>query len=440
MTSLTTETLEQLRQHFNKAPYPSVPLEKYPDDPDRAYSHSLVTAFYRRDRRVVQPEGRIILDAGCGTGYKSMELALANPGAKIIGIDISEESVVMARQRLDYHKIGNCEFRALPLENLGELGMDFDYINCDDVLYFVPDPVMALQSMRSVLKPEGLLRINYHSIHGRKNYLIAQDFFRQLGCMQGTPDEAEIALVRQTMQAMKPNVLLRKAWIEPYLKDDELILANYLLQNDKSWSVNQFFAAMQSAGLEYISMLDWWTWNLADLFDIDELPLDVAMALSDLSTEEQLAMFDAIQPIHRLLDLWCGHPRPAAQEPTPVEEWSEQQWFEAMVHFHPQLLTEQFKTDLIDCTKTGKMLNTSPYLRTTTLNTEGLMIDTLMVGCLLPLLEGERRFQDLLHRRMHLHPINATTMEPTTTEQAFEPLRQILTRLEEMGYVLLATP
>jgi ubiquinone/menaquinone biosynthesis C-methylase UbiE len=437
MTSLTVDKLEQLRQHFNKAPYLNYPIEECPKTPDQLYVYDIATAFYRRDRRVIQPEGRVILDAGCGTGYKSLALALANPGAKIIGVDLSEDSVEMSKQRLRYHKIDRVEFHAMPLERIGELGMMFDYINCDEVLYLVPDSIAALKAMKSVLKPDGIIRVNYHSEYGRRLYRSSQEFFRTLGCMQGPPDESEIALVRQTMHALKQNVTIKGAlWNQQHLESNESILANFLLQNDKTWSIKQFFSGMRDADLSFFDMVQWWEWDLMNLFDVDELPFEAVIQLSELSQEEQLALNESINWNRRLLDLWCGHPRPVG-EILPIEDWSESDWLSATVHFHPQLRNESFKADLCDCAATGKMLDVSGHMRTTTMDPEVTSIDSLTSGCLLPLLDGGRRFQDLLNRWLHLRPINPITMEPAIPQEAFEPLHQLLMHLERVGYLML---
>jgi 2-polyprenyl-3-methyl-5-hydroxy-6-metoxy-1,4-benzoquinol methylase len=435
--NLTAEALEQLRQHFNRAPYPNVPLESIPHDADQLYIHSLTTAIYRRDQRVVSPVGKVILDAGCGTGYKSHMLAIANPGAKIVGIDLSEDSVVMARQRFDYHQLKDAEFHAMPLERIDELGLQFDYINCDEVLYLVPDGIQALQAMRSVLRPEGIIRVNYHSESGRRLYRAAQAFFHHLGCLQGPPDAADLALVRQTMEALKNHVTLKEeTWRPQCLENDEIILANYLLQNDKSWSVKQLFAALEDAGLNFHSMVQWWRWNLMDLFDIDELPFEAVMQLSELSQEDQFDIYESIHGKHRLLDIWCGHQHPPTIARS-IEDWSEAIWRTAMVHLHPQLLSASFKADLFDCAASGKMLNNSGYLKTTTVNPETIFIDSLTAGCLLPLLDGGCYFQDLVDRRIQLYPTNPVTMTPVTAEAAYLPLQQILTQLESVGYVML---
>jgi SAM-dependent methyltransferase len=438
MTSPTVDKLEQLRQHFNSAPYLNLPLEQDPTTPDELHIYDIVTAFYRRDQRVIDPTDRVVLDAGCGTGYKSLALARANPGAKIVGVDVSEASIEMSQQRLNYHNIDRAEFHAMPLERIDELGLTFDYINCDEVLYLVPDPIAALKAMKSVLKPDGIMRVNFHSAYGRRLYRSAQEFFRTLGCMEGAPNAAEIALVRHTMQAVKKDVTIKSIWSPKCLEQDGAILANFLLQNDKSWSVEQFFSGLREAELDFCSMVQWWDWDLINLFEVDELPFEVVMQLSELSQEAQLALNESINWNHRLLDLWCGHPRESAVI-LPIDEWSEAVWLNTMVYFQPQLRNASFKADLQDCAATGKMLNASAHMRTTTVDPESVFIDSLTAGCLLPLLDRSCNFQDLLNRWMHLRPINPITLAPTTPPEAFDPLHQLLMHLERMGYVMLET-
>ncbi len=66
-------------------------------------------------------EDKIVLDYGCGTGDNSV--LLANRGAKVIGVDISPDLLVLAEKRLEAHKYKNkAEFRVgsaheLPLKD-----------------------------------------------------------------------------------------------------------------------------------------------------------------------------------------------------------------------------------------------------------------------------------------------------------------------------------
>ena len=108
MTSSASDLLDKIRQQFDASPYPRVPLDQSPkNNPNLLYIHNLMTPYYLRNQKVIETKGKVILDAGCGAGYKSLVLAEANPGAKFVGVDISKESIKLARQRLEHHGFYN---------------------------------------------------------------------------------------------------------------------------------------------------------------------------------------------------------------------------------------------------------------------------------------------------------------------------------------------
>jgi SAM-dependent methyltransferase len=383
----------------------------------------------------VSPEGKLILDAGCGTGYKSMELAIANPGAKIVGIDLSEASVNLARQRLQYHGIENVEFHAIALEDLPTLGMEFDYINNDEVLYLLPDPIEGLKAMQAVLKPDGIIRTNFHSSLQRAPYLQAQRFFKRLGLMNGADPGPEIEIVRQTMKSLNNDVFTKMfAWSPNFETNDEAVLANYLLDGDKGWTIPEFFEAIQAANLEFISMVNWRKWDLLKLFkDFDDLPVTILMELSETSLEEQLHLHELIHPQHRLLDVWCGQVGKSGIS-LPISEWMNEHWQTAIIHLHPQLKTPAFKEDLVTAVRQLRMFQISDYL---TLTDGPVGIDSYSAGCLLPLLDVQQPMSALVQRWQQLHPIDPVTLAAIPEDEAFELVKNIVLPLEEFGYVMV---
>lgn len=439
MTATEAE-LEKLRQQFDKAPYPRTPLDLSPrGDWNVLYLHNMVTAYYLRNQQVVQPEGKVILDAGCGTGYKSLILAEANPGAKIVGLDLSEESVKLARERLKYHQFENVEFYAMPMEDLPQLGMEFDYINNDETLYLIPDPIAGLKAMQAVLKPGGIIRTNFHSALQRVVYLRVQEFFRHMGLMDGPPEDAHLQLVRETMRSLKDMVFIKSmAWKPIFEQDDERLLANYLLQGDKGWTIPEFFAALREAHLDFISMTNWRQWNLLDLFrDLEEVPISLAIGLSEKSLEEQLHLYELLHPIYRLLDLWCGHPGDS-QPYLPVSEWGDDQWQQAKIYFHPQFATNpQARTDMLNSVSQYQSFEFSRYLRP---SDQTMVVESLIAGCLLPLLDGPQSIEVMVKRLLQLRPIQPVTLEPTDPQEAFELIKQTLIALENGGYILAEQP
>jgi 2-polyprenyl-3-methyl-5-hydroxy-6-metoxy-1,4-benzoquinol methylase len=436
--TLQADNLEQLRQQFNQAPYPRIPLEKFPDNPTTTYIHSLITAAYRRDRQVRSTDGALILDAGCGTGYKCLELAIANPGARIIGIDLSDTSIELARKRCTYHQMEAIEFHVMSIEAVDSLGLAFDYIDCDETLYLVPDAAAVLAALKRVLKPDGLLRINVHSAIGRDNFLRAQQLFATLGLMVQPAQDSDAKLVQQTMAALKPGVKLKD--IAPCRFSDnqaenlESIFANHLLRGDRGWRLTDFIDLLETAGLELTDMVESWLWEIERLVNIAELPELIRDRLNALSKQEQLLLCEIIEP-QRLLDVFSSHLGRDRAIVYP-QDWTNTQWASGIVHFHPQLLTESFKTGLRGSCQQSLAMD---VINTLQENGKVTVFSSTLSACLLPLLESARSFSELVDRWQQIQPLDRITLEPLARDAAIQALKSHLLDLEKYGYVMLET-
>lgn len=438
MDENTAELLEKIRQQFDFDPYPKIPLERSPKNESRLLAiHNLVTPYYLRNKKIINSQNKIILDAGCGTGYKSLVLAEANPGAKIIGIDLSEESLKIARQRLIHHGFDNAKFYHLSIYDLPSLGLEFDYINCDELLYLFPEPAVALKAMKSVLKPEGIIRSNLHSALQRSNFFRAQEVFRMMGLMDNNPEEMEIDIALETMKALKDNTDLKlKTWRSSYEGEEkrEKVLMNYLFQGDKGYRIIDQFSFLRRANLEFISMVNWREWDLMSLFkEPDNLPVFLTMSLPEISLEERLTLFELLHPIHRLLDFWCGHPE-QAKPFVPIAEWTKMGWQKATIDLPPQLKKPAVKEQMIRSTTQLYPLAISQYFPATG---EQFFLDSSIVAFLLPLVESPQSMGYLVERWQKLRPVNPVTLEETPQEETFDLLIQALTQLEEDGYVFV---
>jgi SAM-dependent methyltransferase len=438
MTNSNLELWDKIRKQFDSAPYPRIPLNKSPkDDVNALYIHNIITSYYLRNQKVIDTKDKVILDAGCGTGYKSLILAEANPGAKIVGVDISEESIKLARRRLEYHGFDNAEFHVLSIYDLPELNYQFDYINCDEVLYLFPDIVVALQAMKAVLKPEGIIRTNLHSYIQRFNYFHAQKIFTMMGLMDDNPEDLEIEIVVDIMKSLKDNVDIKSRTWNPDNEGEnkkERILMNYLFQGDKGYTINDMFSALRSADLEFIKMRNWRQWDLMNLFkEPDNLPAFLGMSLPEISEEEQLQLIELLHPVHRLLDFWCGHPQ-AGNSFVPVSEWSDFHWENATVHLHPQLKTSDFQTQVIACVNEGKTFPIRKYLA---LNEEVVNVDSLTALCLLPLFNKPLSMKSLVDYWQHFRPFDPLTAQPIDKVKVFRLLQKQLLMLHDFDYIML---
>jgi ubiquinone/menaquinone biosynthesis C-methylase UbiE len=436
MENQTSEFREKIRQHFNQIPYPNNPVEASPKkDLNLLYVYNLITPFYIRNQTVIDTKGKVILDAGCGSGYTSLALAEANPEAKIVGIDLSEKSVKLAEQRLQYHGYDNAEFYPLSIEDIPKLGLEFDYINCDETLYLLPDPILGLQLMQSVLKPDGIIHTNLHSYRQRFYFYQAQELFRMMGLLDA-PQEFEAELVREIMRALNDDVILKqKTWDKSFDNEPNLALTNHLLPGDKGYSIKEMFAALKAADLEFISMVEWRHWELMDLFkNRDDLPMFIAMSLPELSVEEQLHLVELLHPTQRLLDFWCGHPNDNKAF-VPIYQWTLTDWQSAKVHLHPQLRTPQIKENLINCIAQRQSWSIGSYINLPI--KVPVEVDSAIAACLLPLWDAPQAFTSLVDRWLLIRPLDFVTLEPMSYETAFEEVKQLLHKLEVFLYILL---
>lgn len=441
MDNLASQSLEKLRQLFDDAPYPRIPLEESPkENYNLLYKHNLITPYYLKYQKVIQPQGKLILDAGCGSGFNALTLAEANPGATIVGIDISPASVQLAEQRLKFHGFDSAQFYVMAIEELPQLGLKFDYINCDETLYLIPDAIAGLEVMRSVLKPDGILRINLHSALQRRNFYRAQALFKWMGLMEESTDAA-VAGVVETMNALNDDVKLklttwRADWEKP--ANNGQILANHLLVGDKGFTIPDLFALLEAVDLEFLSMVNWRHWDVTDLFqDPDNLPAIWAMSLEEASIAEKLRLYELLHPVNRLLDCWCTLPT-LENTVLPVEEWTDADWESAMIHLHPQLQHDRAKTDLINCVVNTTSFDISQYVDLPTL--APVLLQTPLAACLLPLWEAPQSLMTLVDRYLQVQIRDPITLTLLSREDAIATVKRLLHQLHPFLYILLEQP
>ncbi len=435
------ELLEKIRQQFETAPYPNMPLElSAKSDANLLYANSFVTPFYLRNQQLASPKDLAILDVGCGTGYKTLVLAEANPGAAIFGIDLSAKSIQLAQQRLRFHGFAEAQFQVLSLFDLEQLDQQFDYINCDEVLYLMPDLAQTLQILKTKLKPQGILRGNLHSLFQRYHYFRAQELFTALGLMQGNPGQQEIEIVLETMRGLSDDVPLKQQTWSAKQADQEpqdYVLMNYLFHGDQGYTIPDLFEALDQADLEFICMTNQRSWDLARLFqDPQNLPPFWQENLPKLSIQEQLQLFELIAPIHRLLDFWVGQ---AGQTPAwkPPASWTDKDWETARVRLHPQLQTPTVKAAITAAIRQQQQFDLTPYLTAASPDQVRVAISPYIAACLLPLWDAPQQFPALVKRILKIYACDPITLKPANPQRTSQELRNTLINLEKYLYLLI---
>jgi ubiquinone/menaquinone biosynthesis C-methylase UbiE len=433
------DSFSKIQQQFDFAPYPCFPLEQSPqNDIESLFIHNLTTPYYLKYKQLPPQDNLIILDAGCGSGYGALTLALANPHARIVGIDLSEKSIELARHRLHYHGIKNCEFHVMPMEQIERLNYQFDYINCDEVIYLSDDPKVSLQRLGNTLKPQGIMRVNFHNQYQRSEQYRGQEFFAWLGLKKNNPGAQAISTVQMVMQQLHDEVNLKKNCWQPALGNrldrlgQEYILMNYLFQCDKGFTPLEVSSFLDFSGLELIEMVHWRRWRLTELFtDPENVPAMIGALEAVATPWEQCYLVDLIHPGERLIDFWCGHPQPTQE--TKLTEQS-------LIYLHPQLCTDAAKMAWQNALEQYQSLTISNILKTpaqSSLFQGEIILDFVTASVLWPLLEMPMKFVQIKARWLSLYPRQWSTSNPANAQIIEIQLREKLLMLEKYLYVLI---
>jgi 2-polyprenyl-6-hydroxyphenyl methylase/3-demethylubiquinone-9 3-methyltransferase len=100
-------------------------------------------------------QGQSILDCGCGAGLLSE--AMAQKGAHVTGLDLSEDVIKVAKEHTKESKL-SIDYQCESMEAMAESKPEaFDGITCMELLEHVEDPVGLLKACYTALKPGGLL-------------------------------------------------------------------------------------------------------------------------------------------------------------------------------------------------------------------------------------------------------------------------------------------
>ena len=105
------------------------------------------------------PSGSLVLEAGCGVGAQTVTLASRSPGASILAVDISAESLAAARQSTTSAEIKNVVFQQADPYSLPFRAETFDHVFVSFVLEHLARVGEAITGLRTVLKRGGTLTV-----------------------------------------------------------------------------------------------------------------------------------------------------------------------------------------------------------------------------------------------------------------------------------------
>lgn len=113
--------------------------------------------------------GSLVLEAGCGTGAQTWQIADRNPDISLVSVDLSAVSLRAARARGVATDLVRAEIAALPFRDGA-----FDHVFVCFVLEHLADPASALRALGRLLRPGGTITV-IEGDHGSCYYHPATD-------------------------------------------------------------------------------------------------------------------------------------------------------------------------------------------------------------------------------------------------------------------------
>lgn len=227
--------------------------ERYPYPPDGAAAGYPVFAAMDYVRHVLWPErdgldGLRVLDAGCGTGHTVVRLARDFPGVQVTGMDLSEASLEVARERARREGVGGrIRFCHGSIEAPTAQG-PFDYIICAGVLHHLQDPLAGARRLAGLLAARGGMGLMVYATHGRQAVYLLQELLRRVA--QGAELDERIGLARELVQGLPPSHPYQPSrWSEHDWQGDAGIADLLLHPHDVSFTVMELQELIVQAGL-----------------------------------------------------------------------------------------------------------------------------------------------------------------------------------------------
>ena len=240
-----------------------------------------------------------------------------NPGASVLGIDISTGALAVARERLQ--RSGAAEtVESLRQEQRSLLDLagegPFDYINSVGVLHHLDQPQAGLQSLAGLLSPDGLLHLFLYADAGRWEIHRTQSALTLLDV--GTGSEG-LRLGRELIETLPEGNRLARNHRERWAIDcaaDANFADMYLHPQETSYDLASLFSLIEAAGLRFAGFSNPEVWDPARLLQ-GEL-LDRARALP---MRDQWVLVEQLDPDISHFEFFLS------AAPVRTRDWSDQE-------------------------------------------------------------------------------------------------------------------
>ena len=258
-----------------------------------------------------------VLDAGCGTGVSTEYICHLNPGAEVVGIDLSERAIATATERCRRSGATNVQFRQLSIYDVDQLEGEFDWINCVGVIHHMPDPLRGLRALATKLAPGGFIHLFVYAATGRWEISLMQ---RAIALVQGDQrgdyrDGVQVG--RQIFASLPDGNRLKQRERDRWAMEnqrDECFADMYVHPQEIDYTLDALFALIEASGLEFVGFSNPQVWQLDRLLATDPALLARAQQLPE---QDQYRLIELLDPEITHFEWFLARP------PYPRQTWDD---------------------------------------------------------------------------------------------------------------------
>ncbi|MEO1432762.1 MAG: methyltransferase domain-containing protein [Cyanobacteria bacterium J06633_8] len=291
----TQQVSKAVASLYNTYPFPPEPLL---DEPPPGYNWrwNWLAAYNFCTGRKPQKQNIRILDAGCGTGVGTEYLVHLNPQATVVGIDLSEGALNVAKKRCQRSGANRAEFHHLSLFDVEKIPGEFDLINCVGVLHHTSEPIRGIQALAKKLAPGGLMHIFVYAELGRFEVRLMQQAISLLQGNKRGDYRDGVSVGRKLFDSLPENNRIVKREKERWALEnqrDENFADMYVHPQEIDYNIETLFDLIDASGLDFVGFSNPNYWNLERL--LRKAP-ELIQRAEKLEERERFRLIELLDP------------------------------------------------------------------------------------------------------------------------------------------------